>query len=93
MTRLWLHAVLNLCAWLFAMTFAMATATALAIALAMAISTAMAWLQLLPWDRASIVLLRVLFSCNLLGICMVDDGGDVFGSLRVDMGSLAYSDS
>ena len=51
------------------------------------------WLWLyprpLPWDRASSVLLRFLFSCNLLGICMVDDGGDVFGSLRVDMGRLA----
>lgn len=44
MTRLWLRVVFNLCAWLFAMTFAMAMdmATASAIALAMAISTAMA---------------------------------------------------
>ena len=46
MTRLWLRAVLNLCAWLFAITFAMAMAmdmaTATAIAWAMAISTAIA---------------------------------------------------
>ena len=85
MTRLWLRAVLNQCAWLFAMTFAMA--------MDMATPRPLHWLWLypqpLPWDLASIALLRVLFLCNLLGICMVDDGGDVFGSLRLDMGRLA----
>lgn len=71
----------------------MATAISLAMATASAIALAMAILRPLPGSRASSVLLRVLFSCNLLGICMVNGGGDVFRSLRLDMGSLAYSDS
>lgn len=33
MTRFWLRALLNLCVWLFAMTFAMAMAMATAIAM------------------------------------------------------------
>lgn len=64
-----------------------------AMAMDMATPRPLHWLWLypqpLPWDLASIALLRVLFLCNLLGICMVDDGGDVFRSLRLDMGRLA----
>lgn len=64
-----------------------------AMAMDMATPRPLHWLWLypqpLPWDLASIALLRVLFLCNLLGICMVDDGGGVFRSLRLDMGRLA----
>lgn len=64
-----------------------------AMAMDMATPRPLHWLWLysrpLPGAWASSVLLRVLFSCNLLGICMVDDGGEVFRSLRLDMGRLA----
>ena len=64
-----------------------------AMAMDMATPRPLHWLWLYPrlltWDLASSVLLRGLFLCNLLGICMVDDGGDVFRSLRLDTGRLA----
>ena len=64
-----------------------------AMAMDMATPRPLHWLWLYPRHlqraRASSVLLRVLFSCDLLGICMVVDGGDVFRSLRLDMGRLA----
>lgn len=64
-----------------------------AMAMDMATPRPLHWLWLypqpLPGARASSVLLRVLFSCKLWGICMVDDGGEVFCSLRLDMGRLA----
>ena len=64
-----------------------------AMAMDMATPRPLHWLwlypRLLPWARASSVLLRFLFLCNLLGICMVDDGEDVFRSLWLDMGRLA----
>lgn len=39
MTRFWLPALLNLCVWLFAMTFAMAMAMAMVMAAAIAMGS------------------------------------------------------